>query len=214
MSEEKPPEENLASRQIVHIVDDDAETRENLAGLVRQAGFVPSLYASGEDFLAQTPDRESACILLDYHMQGLDGLDTLSAMQQRNISIPTIMMNGGDNVPLAVEAMRRGAFDFIEKPHLAAALQVSLRRASERSKEMHEKEEVRTRAADTIATLTPRERDVFDLLILGRSTKEIARALDLSPRTVDVYRAGIYQKTGTSGIAELVRLAFRAGILD
>lgn len=210
MPADTPPE----TRQIVYIVDDDADTRESLAGFVRESGFEPVTYASGEDFLEQPPQPESACVLLDHHMQGLDGLDTLSEMRRRNIVIPAIMMNGMDNVRLAVEAMRRGAFDFIEKPHNAGALQESLREASERSRELLEKSEERTHAQEIVDTLTPRERDVFNLLILGYSTKEVARELELSPRTVDVYRAGLYHKTNSSGIADLVRLAFHAGILD
>ena len=213
MPADSTPEDQPQDRQIVYIVDDDDGTRESLAGLVRESGFRPVTYASGSEFLKETPEPDSACILLDYHMQGFDGLDTLNELRRRNIIIPTIMMNGRDNVRLAVEAMRLGAFDFIEKPHDVKSLLVPLREACERSRELQEQTEERTHAREIIDTLTPRERDVFNLLILGHSTKEVARELSLSPRTVDVYRASLYQKTYSSGIADLVRLAFHAGVL-
>lgn len=213
MPTDTAPEETPEDRQIVYIVDDDDATRALLAGLVRESGFQPVTYASGSEFLKQIPQADSACILLDYHLQGFDGLDTLNEMRRRNILIPTIMMNGRGNVRLAVEAMRLGAFDFIEKPHDAKTLIVSLREACQRSRELQEQSEERAQARAIVDTLTPRERDVFNLLILGHSTKEVARELNLSPRTVDVYRSGLYQKTLSSGIADLVRLAFHAGVL-
>jgi len=214
MTTAPPPQQPPGTPPVVYIVDDDAATLEALAGMVRESGYTPVTFGSGTEFLDEAPDSGSACLLLDYHMQGLGGLDTLLELRRRNITLPTIMMNGRDNVRLAVQAMKLGAFDFIEKPHDTRALQESLREACARSRELHEKSEERLRAQAAVEALTPRERDVFNLLILGASTKEAARELGLSPRTVDVYRAGLYQKTGSSGIADLVRLAFHAGILD
>ena len=214
MSSDPTTGEARDDRLIVYIVDDDAGERESLAGFVRKSGFQPVTYASGTEFLAQAQDAETACVLLDYHMHDIDGLNTLKEMRRRNIAIPTIMMNGQGDVPLAVKAMRLGAFDFIEKPHKTDMLLESLREACEYSRELHEQMEERARATELVGTLTPRERDVFNLLIMGMSTKEVARELNLSPRTVDVYRSGLYQKTLSNGVADLVRLAFHAGILE
>ena len=208
-SEDKPK-----GRQIVHIVDDDANMLEALTLLVRELGFEAVVYASGSEFLKGVPETDLACLLLDYHMEELSGLDTLKELRRRNMQLPVIMMNGQGDVRLAVEAMKLGASDFIEKPHDLDALRIVLQEACERSREQHLKTEERARALEIFNSLTPRERDVFNLLILGHSTKQVARELNLSPRTVDVYRAGLYQKTLSSGIADLVRLAFRAGILE
>lgn len=214
MSGTSASEDTPEGRQIVHIVDDDANTRATLTRLVGELGFEAVAYASGPEFLANLPETDLACLLLDYHMEELSGLDTLKELRRRNVQLPVVMMNGQGDVRLAVEAMKLGASDFIEKPHDLDGLRIALQEACERSLEQHIKAGERTRAQDIINALTPRERDVFNLLILGHSTKQVARDLNLSPRTVDVYRAGLYQKTLSSGIADLVRLAFHAGILE
>ncbi|MCA8904456.1 MAG: response regulator [Hyphomonas sp.] len=200
--------------QTVYIVDDDAGVLDSLATLIALSGYHPETFSSGRAFLDAAPEHSRACLLLDYYMPDMDGLDVLDAMRARKISVPTIMMTAHGDIRLAVEAMKRGALDFIEKPWESAELLNALNRACDLSHRMHEQTEDRSNALDLIERLTPREREVFELLIMGKSTKEVARDLSLSPRTVDVYRAGLHQKTEATGIADLVRLAFRAGILN
>lgn len=194
----------------VYVVDDDAGMRDSLGALLEAKGYDYRLLESGEALLDVLNGTEAGCVLLDYSMAGMDGLATLRALRERGIAIPVILITAHGDVELAVKAMRAGASDFIEKPWNRAALFDTLERAIEQDRNTRELAASRRNAREIIASFTPREKDVFDQLITGASNKLVARALDLSPRTVEFYRANVLEKSGVSGVAGLVRLAFMA----
>lgn len=198
----------------VYVVDDDAGVRDALALLLEAGGFAARLHASGEAFLAALPEAAQGCVLLDQSMPGLSGLEVIARLRADRRTLPVIMITAHGEVSLAIDAMKAGAFDFVEKPWEAATLFSAIRRAIARDREQRAIIGNRRQAEALIESLTPRERDVFEELITGASNKVIARRLDISPRTVEFYRAGVLEKTGADGVAGLVRLAFMARRLD
>lgn len=199
---------------VVYVVDDDSGLRESLGELLSAKGFATTQFSSGEAFLETMEGDETGCVLLDYYLGGCNGLHVIKALREAGHSIPVVMITAHGEVQLAVNAMRAGASDFIEKPWARETLFDAIGRAIDSSKKLRERAAARKAAADAIASFTPREKDVFDELIKGASNKLIARALDLSPRTVEFYRANVLEKTGANGVAGLVRLAFLAREID
>jgi two-component system, LuxR family, response regulator FixJ len=198
----------------VYIVDDDDALRQSVEVLLEVAGgFATHSFASGEDFLACVPDIESGCVLLDLNMPGLNGLEVLRRLQEIDSRFETILLTGQGDIAVAVEAMKSGAVDFIEKPYdnrmLLTALESGFARIENREKEASAIQLAR----DNIERLTPRERDVLLGLIDGKANKIIAYELDISPRTVEIYRANLMDKLGVRSVAEAVRIAFAAGLV-
>jgi two-component system response regulator FixJ len=202
-------ERAVADERTVYVVDDDAAVRRSLERLLDVAGFNVVLFESAAAFLDARPSLANSCALIDIQMPGTDGLDLQSRMLELGITLPVIMMTGQGDVQIAVRAMKAGAVDFIEKPFedtaLFTAIEAAFSRAS-RSDRLSELEE----ASRRIAALSPREREVLDALVAGRSNKVIAFDLGLSVRTVEVHRARMMDRLGVRQLAEAVRLAVMA----
>ncbi|HEU0162823.1 MAG TPA: response regulator FixJ [Rhizomicrobium sp.] len=195
--------------RIVHLIDDDEDVRRAVAFMLGTTGLAVRVYESASAFLAQDGRGLSGCIVSDVRMPGVDGLGLMRALKERGQDIPVVIMTGHADVPLAVEAMKAGAVDFIEKPFtddaMLAAVAVALGRAGTgRDSGL---DDVRSR----MASLTPREREVLDGLLAGHPNKTIASDLGLSPRTVEVHRANVMTKMCASSLSELVRQALLAG---
>lgn len=192
------------------VIDDDAGVRDSLSALVSAKGFDCETFADAESFLACSDAGDPAVILMDHSLKAVSGLDAIRRLRGDGDSRPIIMITAHGDLDLAVEAMKAGASDYIEKPWDRDALFEAISRVTARARSAADLANARRAAADAIASFTPREREVFEELVNGASNKQVARALDLSPRTVEFYRANVFEKAGVSGIAELVRLAYLA----
>jgi two-component system response regulator FixJ len=196
---------------VVQVIDDDPAMRDSLDFLLGSAGFSVELFDSAEAFLVAPPPPSGGCVLTDIRMGGLDGLELLARLRQSGRDIPVIVMTGHGDVPLAVKAMKLGAVDFVEKPFdgeaLIAAVQAAVASAAAPAAAPNPE------LASRLASLSQREQQVLQGLIDGRTNKEIARSFDLSPRTVEVYRAKLMTKMQAGNISELVRFAIKAGLV-
>lgn len=192
----------------VYVVDDDAGVRESLEALLAANGHAVVACASAADFLARFEPAVAACILLDVRLPGMDGLTLLETLGARRQGVPVVMMTAHGDVPMAARAMRAGAADLVEKPFAPAALLASLAGAMTRTAPAAEADPA---IAGRFECLTPREREVMERMVEGLPNKLIAHALGMSPRTVEVHRGRVMQKTGAGSLAQLVRLAIRAG---
>lgn len=202
----------MPASTVVQVIDDDPAMRDSLDFLLGSAGFAVELFDSAEAFLAAPASHSAGCVLTDVRMGGLDGLELLSRLREAGRDIPVIVMTGHGDVPLAVKAMKLGATDFVEKPidgdSLIAAVQAALATGSGATAAPAPSPEFASR----LASLSHREQQVLQGLIDGRTNKEIARTFDLSPRTVEVYRAKLMTKMQAGNISELVRFAIKAGL--
>lgn len=192
----------------IHVVDDDDAIRDSIKTMLEASGFTCTAFASAAAFLAAKP--ASGCALVDVRMPGMDGLGLLEHLNAHGPAIPVVIMTGFADVPLAVKAMRAGAVDFIEKPcprdQLIDAVRRALKGASARTGDKDQED-----AKARFEKLTDRERDVLKLVVAGDANKVIAHKLGISPRTVEIHRGRLMEKTGVQSLAELVRLALRAG---
>ena len=199
-----------SDEKLVHVVDDDAAVRRSVAFMLKTSGHRVETYESGSDFIKATAHLEDGCILLDIRMPGMDGLEVQSALQEKGIGLPVIIMAGHGDVTLAVRAMKAGAVDFIEKPFDKLALLASLKEGFERLSRKEVTQD-RSRAASVrLQALTPREREVLDGLARGLPNKTIAYDLGISPRTVEIHRANLMGKLGVGSLSEALKIAFAA----
>jgi two-component system response regulator FixJ len=198
---------------IVHIIDDDEALRESLTFLLRSAKHDVRSYASAKAFLEALPDAGFGCIVTDVRMPGMSGIELLRRLKELNVAVPVIVVTGHGDVALAVEAMKIGAVDFLEKPFddevLMASVEAALRQQDGQARRQSERAEVESR----VAALSPRERDVLGGLVAGRANKQIAFDLGISPRTVEIYRANLMSKMQAGSLSDLVRMALIVGIL-
>jgi two-component system response regulator FixJ len=203
----------MADKGRVYIVDDDDAMRDSLSFLLGAANFNVKLFETASGFLESLPGLEYGCILSDVRMPGIDGIELLQRLKASRIKFPVIIMTGHGDIRLAVEAMKLGAVDFLEKPfeddRLVGMIDTALTQAQAEAKSEALAQDVAAR----VASLSPRERQVMDGLIAGLSNKMIAREYDISPRTIEVYRANVMTKMQAGSLSELVRLAMRAGVL-
>jgi len=200
----------------VYVIDDDPAMRDSLDFLLGSAGFNVRLFESAQVFLDELPGLEAGCVVTDIRMPGIDGMELLRQLKLASgaLKLPVIVMTGHGDVPLAVEAMKLGALDFLEKPfdddRLIGMIETALSQRDSGAKS----EAVSADMAARVASLTPRERQVMQGLVTGLSNKAIARDYDISPRTVEVYRANVMTKMQAGNLSELVRFAIRAGIVE
>src|SRR5689334_2560366 len=197
----------------VYVIDDDEAMRHSLEFLLGSVDYEVTLFESAQVFLDGIAKREFGCVVSDVRMPGIDGIELLRRLQTLNCRFPVVIMTGHGDVPLAVEAMKLGAVDFLEKPFdddlLISMIDSGLKRAEPEARNEAASREI----AERVATLSPRERQVMDGLVAGLSNKAIAREYDISPRTIEVYRANVMTKMQAGSLSELVRLAMRAGVL-
>jgi two-component system response regulator FixJ len=198
---------------VVAIVDDDEAVRQSTAGLLRRAGHTVQTYNDGADFLDADLPQELGCILLDMRMPRVDGLAVMRTLREREITTPILVLTGHGDVPLAVEAMRLGAFDFLEKPYPSAELREAIQRACTAPRTASN-QAIDPEAKAKVATLSRRQRSVLSGILKGQPNKIIAWELSLSIRTVEAYRAQLLDKLNVRGTAEAVRLAIAAGMLQ
>ena len=198
---------------VVHVIDDDEGLRESLIFLLRTAGLEVKSHASATDFLQNLADAgELGCIISDVRMPGMTGLELLRRLHELGIGVPVIVVTGHGDVPLAVEAMKVGAIDFLEKPFDDEVLLASVKAAIERQGGEIKPNAERAEIVSRLAALSNRERDVLGGLVAGRANKQIAFDLGISPRTVEIYRANLMNKMQAGGLSDLVRMALIAGI--
>jgi len=196
----------MPATEIVHVVDDDAAVRDSLRFLLDSAGMKVVAHESAEHFLAAAPGGEIGCVLTDVRMPGVSGLELQRRVQALGLPVMVIVMTGHGDVPLAVQAMKNGALDFLEKPFDDTQLLDAVQRALEASRAMRATATAGTAARARLAALTQRESEVLDGLVAGQSSKQIARDLGASPRTIEVHRTRVMAKLGVDSLPELVRV--------
>jgi two-component system response regulator FixJ len=200
----------MLSEPVVYIVDDDEAVCDAVAGLVSEAGYTVHTFPSAEDFLRDANLSGEGCVVADMRMKGMSGLELQGKLVERSSSLPVIIITGYGDVPTAVRAMKRGAVDFLEKPfddeRLLSLIEHALRLSSERV----DGSAMGKAAADRLAMLTAREREVLDLVVQGHSTKKIAGDLCRAEKTIEFHRTNIMRKLGVSNVAELVRYVMMA----
>jgi two-component system response regulator FixJ len=194
----------------VHVVDDDPAVRRSLERLLDAAGFHVVSYQSPAAFLNAASGLSAGCVLLDIRMPGLDGLEVQARLNRLRVNLPVIVMTGHGDVPSAVRAMKAGAVDFLEKPFDDETLLNAIGGAFAKASRLIGGDREAVRAAQRIATLSPREREVLDALLAGRPNKVIAFDLNISVRTVEVHRARMMERLGTKQFADAIRLAVMA----
>jgi two-component system, LuxR family, response regulator FixJ len=197
----------------VHVIDDDEAARQSLAFLLGTAKIDVKTYESAVAFLKVAADVRSGCIITDVRMPDISGIELLRRLKELKVGVPVIVVTGHGDVALAVEAMKVGAADFLEKPFddeaMLAAVRVALDRQQSQGKHQAERSEIDSR----LASLSSRERDVLEGLVTGLANKQIAFNLGISPRTVEIYRANLMTKMQAGSLSDLVRMALIADIL-
>jgi len=191
----------------VYIVDDDEAVRHSLSLLMQSVGLEAMCFASAQAFLDGYDASKPSCLILDVRMPEMSGLDLQRVLNEHQIQIPVIIITGHGDVPLAVRAMKAGAMDVLEKPFNEQALLDAITKAITKSSESFEDQNSRAKYQERAEHLSPREREIMGLLILGKGSKKIAAQLGISPKTVDVHRIHIMEKMEVKSVVELARLA-------
>jgi len=201
----------MVANPVVHIVDDDEAVRRSLAFMLSSAGLAVRVYESAGAFLDGLDSVHCGCLITDIRMPEMTGIELLQQIRGRNPCLPAIVITGHGDVPLAVEAMKAGAIDFIEKPFDEEAILSAVKAALEQSEEGGEEGNLAAVTA-RLASLSERERQVLEGLVAGHPNKVIAHALGISPRTVEVYRANLMAKMEAKSLSELIRMAILAHV--
>ena len=204
-----PPEPEA----IVFVVDDDRAMRDSLRWLLESIGLTVRTYATAAEFLREHQPSQPGCLVLDVRMPGLSGLDLQAELVQRGAELPTIVVTGHAEVAMAVRAVKAGAIDFIEKPFSDQLLLDRVRQALEIDRQSREVRARREEARRRLASLSGREREVLELVAAGKANKEVAAALGLATKTVEVHRAHVMSKMAVDSLAELIRVAILAGAI-
>jgi two-component system response regulator FixJ len=196
----------------VHIVDDDDDVRESAALLLESSGYSVFTYPSGVDFLEKLDPAVPACILLDIHMPQMDGIEVQRELLDRGVNFPVVVLTGQGDVSVAVQAMKNGAFEFLEKPYLNDVLLEATRDAFTKLEATTEDRAMTARARENVGKLTNREMQVMRALLTGLPNKLIAYELGISVRTVEIYRANVMEKLDARSLSAAVRIALAAGV--
>lgn len=202
-----------SDRLMVHVIDDDEASRQSLAFLLQTADVAVQTYPSAAAFLDQLTAAAAGCIITDVRMPGMSGIDLLRRLKELKVDTPVIVITGHGDIALAVEAMKIGAADFLEKPYDDEVLLASVRAALQQRGADEKRNAERVEIEGRLAALSNRERDVLSGLVAGRANKQIAYDLGISPRTVEIYRANLMNKMQAGSLSELVRMALVVGIL-
>ena len=197
---------NDTSAPTIFVVDDDDAVRDSLRDLIDSVGLDVATYPSAHAFLDVYDNARRGCLVLDIRMPGMSGLELQERLNERGSSLPIVFITGHGDVPMAVEAMKRGAVDFIQKPFRDQELLDRINLAIEQNRRRREAEETKQDIAERVSSLTRREREVMDMVIQGKANKVIAIDLGLSQRTVEVHRAHVMDKMRARTLAELVRM--------
>jgi FixJ family two-component response regulator len=198
---------------VVFVVDDDPSVRKSLTRVVRSAGYTVEAFASARDFMARGPCEGPCCVVLDVRMPGLTGLDLQEALVGAGRAMPVVFITGHGNISMSVKAMKAGAVDFLTKPFDVASLLAAIERAVAKAVRDRGEESRTAEVLARVRRLTPRETEVFALVVTGMLNKQIAGALGIGEKTVKVHRARVMEKMQAASVAELVRLADRAGVV-
>ncbi len=201
-----------AFKPTVFVIDDDASIRKGLSRLLRSAGYTIETFPSAEEFLRREHFDGTGCIILDIQMPGLSGMDLQEELNKADYHMPIIFITGHGDIPMSVQAMKKGAIDFLTKPfddkELLRAVENATEKDGQGRTEYHEVQDIRRR----IESLTAREHEIFRYVITGMLNKQIALELKIAEKTVKVHRGRVMEKLGANSVAELVRLAEKGGI--
>jgi two-component system response regulator FixJ len=203
-----------ADADIVHVVDDDEAMRDSMAFLLRAENLQARTYPTATDFLEALPEIKTGCVVTDVRMPGMSGIDLLQRLRELKVSLPVIVVSGHGDVPLAVEAMKNGALDFIEKPFDDEVFLGAVRAALSAQAADSQRQAQKAAIGSRLESLSNREREVLEGLVAGHPNKTIAYDLGISPRTVEIYRANVMEKMQAGSLSELVRMALVGGLLD
>ena len=198
--------QNQEKQPTVFIVDDDPAIRFAMQALMDSVNIEHEIYASGDEFLKNVDDHRAGCLVLDIRMPGLGGLELQEELIKRGSTLPIIFITGHGDVPMAVDAMQKGAVDFIQKPFRDQDLLDRIREAIKTDQERREEQQRHAEVAERLGRLTNREREVFDLVVTGKPNKVIAYELGVSQRTVEIHRARVMEKMQARSLADLVKM--------
>lgn len=194
---------------VVFVVDDDPDVRRSLRWLLGTEGLLVRSCASAEDFLVEFSPERTGCIVLDVHLPGMDGFELLARLEASGPHPPVLVITAYGDIPMAVRALKSGAFDFIEKPYTSGSLLERIHQALARDETLRMRRQERAQLEARLTQLTPREREVMKHLVDGRSNKRIAKVLAIGERTVETHRQRIMHKLEADSVADLTRLAIR-----
>lgn len=203
----------MSSNSTVYIIDDDSAARDSLAFLLKSAKFTVQSFESADLFAASLTSLETGCVVTDIRMPGMSGIELLKHIRKLTNPMPVIVITGHGDIPLAVEAMKQGAADFLEKPFDGEVIIASVKAALDQQQREGERDAHHEAIHERLATLSTRERQVLESLVAGLPNKSIAFDLGISPRTVEIYRAHVMTKMDAGSLSELVRMALLSGVI-
>jgi len=195
----------------IYVIDDDDAARDSLSVLLESVGYAVEAFPSARSFLNRAGGLAPGCALVDIRMPEMGGLELQAALKDKGVEVPIVFVTGHADVPVAVRAMRAGAIDFVEKPFEAEVILGAVERGLARAAERQQHAASTATARARVSQLTDREREVFDQLVEGHPNKVIAANLNISPRTVEIHRSRVMDKTGARSLSDLVRISLAAG---